>query len=147
MGLGGLIRVPEIGTFVPEMSTKQAKENLSSTLFGKARRRGGSHRGREVMKPAKARPGTVLIDEILESLKSVPRARLRIVRDVVGALAEPTAKEKRGERPKRMERGSLLDTPFCGMWRGRTDIDNGQSYGMALRQKLETRGDRPKNLR
>jgi hypothetical protein len=90
------------------------------------------------MKPAKVRREDNFIDEIVEALKSVPKTRLRIVRDVVGALAE----EKNEKRLKRARRKSLLKTPFCGIWQTRKDIGNGGSYGRRLRQKLETRGDR-----
>jgi hypothetical protein len=90
------------------------------------------------MKPAKVRREDNFIDEIVEALKSVPKTRLRIVRDVVGALAE----EKNEKRLKRARRKSLLKTPFCGIWQRRKDIRNGGSYVRRLRQKLETRGDR-----
>ena len=94
------------------------------------------------MKPAKVRREDNFIDEIVETLKSVPTTRLRIVRDLVGALAEPAVKEKGEKRLKRAGRKSLLKTPFCGIWQGRTDIGNGQSYAKSLRQSLESRGDR-----
>ncbi|MBI2088697.1 MAG: hypothetical protein HYT78_08115 [Deltaproteobacteria bacterium] len=93
------------------------------------------------MKPAKARREETFIEEIVETLKSVPKTRLRIVRDVVGALAEPVVPDKGGVRLKRRARKSLLKTPFCGMWEGRTDIGDGRSYARALRQGLESRGD------
>jgi hypothetical protein len=99
------------------------------------------------MKPAKVREEETFIDEILETLKSVPKTRLRIVRDVIGALAEPSARDKGRARSKRRARRSLLNTPFCGMWQDRTDIDNGRSFASTLRQRLENRGDRAKNLR
>jgi hypothetical protein len=89
-----------------------------------------------------ARRQEAFIDEIIETLKAVPKTRLRIVRDVVGALAEPAVSSNEGVRLKRTARKSLLKTPFCGMWEGRTDISNGRSYGGTLRQKLESRGDR-----
>lgn len=93
------------------------------------------------MKPAKVGLEDNFIDEIVETLKSVPKSRLRIVRDVVGALAEPAVRGKGGKRLKRARRKSLLKTPFCGIWQGRTDIGNGQSYASSLRQSLESRGD------
>ena len=99
------------------------------------------------MKLAKARSEETFLDEIVETLKSVPTARLRIVRDIVGALAEPAVRDKDRARLKGMARKSLLKTPFCGMWEGRTDIGNGQSYAKTLRERLEHRGDRTKNLR
>ena len=94
------------------------------------------------MKPAKLRRENKFIDEIVETLKSVPKTRLRVVRDVVGALAEAPVREKAGKMLKRAGRKSLLKTPFCGLWQGRTDIGNGQSYAKSLRQSLESRGDR-----
>jgi hypothetical protein len=94
------------------------------------------------MKPAKTRPEETFLDEIVETLKLVPRGRLRIVRDIVGALAEVTAPGKDGVKLKRLARKSLLKTAFCGMWQGRADIDNGGSYARSLRQRLESRGDR-----
>ncbi len=94
------------------------------------------------MKPAKLRREEKFIDEIVETLKSVPKTRLRVVRDVIGALAEAPVREKPGKMLKRAGRKSLLKTPFCGIWQGRTDIGNGQSYARSLRQSLESRGDR-----
>jgi len=94
------------------------------------------------MKPAKAGRDERLVDEIVETLKSLPKTRLRIVRDVVGALAEPTEPGTEAAKMKRRGRKSLLKTPFCGMWAGRTDIGNGRAYARTLRQSLETRGDR-----
>jgi len=94
------------------------------------------------MKPAKARREETVIDEIVETLKSIPKTRLRIVRDVIGALAEPAVCDKDGMRLKRVRCKSLLKTPFCGIWEGRTDIVNGRSYARTLRQRLESRGDR-----
>ena len=93
------------------------------------------------MKPTKVRREDNFIDEIVETLKSVPKTRLCIVRDVVGALAESSVRDKDGKRLKRMGRKSLLKTPFCGIWEGRTDIGNGQSYARSLRQGLESRCD------
>lgn len=93
------------------------------------------------MKPAKVRREDNFIDEIVEFLKSVPKSRLRIVRDVVGALAEPAVRGRAGKGRKRAGQKSLLKTPFCGIWQGRTDIGNGQSYARSLRQSLESRGD------
>lgn len=91
------------------------------------------------MKSAKALREETVIDAIVESLKSVPKTRLRIVRDIVGALAEPPVSDK---DTKRGAQKSLLKTAFCGMWKGRTEIGNGRSYAKAVRQRLESRGDR-----
>ena len=62
------------------------------------------------MKPAKLRREDNFVDEILEALRFVPKSRLRIVRDVVGALAEAAVREKDGKRLKRAGRKSLLKT-------------------------------------
>ena len=86
------------------------------------------------MKPAKARREETVIDEIVETLKSVPKTRLRIVRDVIGALAEPAVPDKDGMSLKRTRRKSLLKTPLCGIWEGRTDIENGRFYARTLRR-------------
>jgi hypothetical protein len=94
------------------------------------------------MKPARLGREDKFIDEIVEALKSVPKTRLRVVRDVVGALAEAPVRDKAGKMLKRAGRKSLLKTPFCGIWQGRKDIGNGQSYARSLRQSLESRGDR-----
>lgn len=99
------------------------------------------------MKPAKAKSGIASLDEIVETLKLIPKARLRIVRDVVAALAEPKAKSKPTTRRRSVKKKSLLDTPFCGMWADRTDIEDSQSFARTLRQRLETRSDRTTNLR
>jgi hypothetical protein len=99
------------------------------------------------MKPAKAEPKMATLDEIVETLKRVPKARLRIVRDVAEALAEPRMKSTSTLKRKSTKKKSLLDTPFCGMWVDRTDIVDGQSFARTLRRQLETRGDRTANLR
>lgn len=98
------------------------------------------------MKPAKAEE-TAELDEILEALKRVPKPRLRLVRDVVQALAQPVAESKHEAKSARKQRRSLLDTPFCGMWANRTDITDSQSFARTLRRQLETRSDRRENLR
>lgn len=94
------------------------------------------------MKTLKARREDTFLDEIVETLKSMPKRRLRIVRDIVGALAEPAAPEEAETRTKKTAAKSLLKTPFCGMWEGRADITNGRSYAASLRERLERRGDR-----
>jgi hypothetical protein len=86
------------------------------------------------------------INEILHALKSIPKTRLRIARDIIGSLAETSSPGNRRRSPSR-RRKSLLDTSFCGMWRDRKDIRNGRSYSRTLRQALESRGDRNHNLR
>jgi hypothetical protein len=91
------------------------------------------------MKSARAKSETTSLDEIVEILKRVPRARLRIVRDVVEALAESGAKSKLAAKRRSVKKKSLLDTPFCGMWADRTDIADSQSFAKTLRQRLETR--------
>ena len=98
------------------------------------------------MKSTKAE-ATAELDEILEALKRVPRPRLRLVREVVQALAQPVAASKHKARSARKQRKSLLDTPFCGMWAARTDITDSQSFARTLRRQLETRSDRRADLR
>jgi hypothetical protein len=93
------------------------------------------------MKTLKARREETFLDEIVETLKGMPKRRLQIVRDIVGALAEPAAPERAEARSKKTVAKSLLKTPFCGMWEGRADITNGRSYAGSLRQRLERRGD------
>ena len=94
----------------------------------------------ERMKPEKVRREESL-DEIFETLKSLSKRHLRIVRDVIGVLAETTSSDDEKTRLKRPTRKSLLKTPFCGMWKGRTEITDGRSYARILRQRLECRGD------
>jgi hypothetical protein len=99
------------------------------------------------MKPARADSEIVTLDEIVETLKRVPKARLRIVRDVAEALAESGAESIRAPQRRATKKKSLLDTPFCGMWADRTDIVDSQVFAPTLRQRLETRGDRRTNSR
>jgi hypothetical protein len=90
-----------------------------------------------------AKPGRVRhIYKSDETLKSVPKARLRVFRDVVGALAEPSAPDNGWTRSMCKERKSLLKTPFCGIWKGRMDVGNCRSYAKILRQNLQGCGDR-----
>ncbi len=98
------------------------------------------------MKSTKAE-ATAELDEILEALKRVPRPRLRLVREVVQALAQPIAESTPKAKPVRKQKKSLLDTPFCGMWADRTDITDSQAFARTLRRQLETRSDRREHLR
>jgi len=99
-----------------------------------------------MMKTKRANAQETTFDEIVETLKSVPEARLGIVRDFVHALAAP--RSKKGQRQTRAgKRVSLVETPFCGMWKDRKDIPDGQTFARQLRRRLETRGDRGKNAR
>jgi hypothetical protein len=98
--------------------------------------------GDKMMKTLKARRDDTFLDEIVETLRSMPKQRLRIVQDIVGALAEPGARERGEAIKKKTAAKSLLKTPFCGMWDGRADITNGRSYAGSLRLRLERRGDR-----
>jgi len=90
---------------------------------------------------------TAEIDEILEALKRVPKPRLRLVREVVQALAQPIAESIPKTKPAWKRKKSLLDTPFCGMWADRTDITDSQAFARTLRRQLETRSDRREHLR
>ena len=94
------------------------------------------------MKSTRTAGDSAFLNEIIKRLRTVPKTRLRIVRDIVGVLAEAPTRDRNGKSSKSSRRASLLNTPFCGMWQGRSDIVNGQSYGSKLRQSLESRGDR-----
>ena len=98
------------------------------------------------MKTARAKTEADILDDIVTTLKRLPRARLGAVRVVVQALAdsEPTAKQGKTKAGKKL---SLLDTPFCGMWADREDIADERTYARQLRKMLETGSDRRKNLR
>jgi hypothetical protein len=86
------------------------------------------------------------IDDIVRTLKRVPKARLNVVRDLVHALAHPQEANGKGKARAR-KRVSLLDTPLCGMWADRDDILDSQTFARQLRKRVEARGDRRKNLR
>ena len=94
------------------------------------------------MKPAKLDGDSTTINEMVARLRFVPKARLRIVHDLVRALGETRSRKNGRAGAKGRGRKSLLKTPFCGMWEGRLDLDNGQSYATKLRRSLERRGDR-----
>lgn len=57
-------------------------------------------------------------------------------------------KTRRARRPtvkaktRSWKKGSLVDSPFCGMWIDRDDIVDEWTYARQLRHMLETRGDR-----
>jgi hypothetical protein len=93
------------------------------------------------MKSEKLRREESSLENIVEALKSVPKKQLRIVRELIVALAQPAVSNKDKTR-KHSARRSLLKTQFCGMWERRRDVVNGLSYARTLRQKLESRGDR-----
>lgn len=86
------------------------------------------------------------VDDIIATLKRVPKARLGIVRELVHALAAPLSPNGK-QKPHAGKRPSLLDTPFCGMWADRADIADERTYARHLRRMLETGGDRRKNVR
>jgi hypothetical protein len=99
------------------------------------------------MKAARVKEEGTAFEEIVDTLKCVPKARLGVVRDLVQALATP-ARSTNGRRKARARKKiSLVDTPFCGMWEDREDITDGQTFARQLRKMLETRGDRRKNVR
>lgn len=98
------------------------------------------------MKTSRANTTTTAFDDIVETLRRVPKARLNAVRVVVQALAAPIAAEGRAGEQKR-KKVSLVDSPFCGMWKDREDIVDGQTFARQLREKAEKREDRRKNLR
>lgn len=98
------------------------------------------------MKNARAKAEADMLDDIVTTLKRVPKARLGAVRAVVHALADTEPATGR-DKAKSRKKLSLLDTPFCGMWADREDIKDERTYARQLRKMLETGGDRGKNLR
>ena len=65
-----------------------------------------------------------------------------------GEVKLATSLSTRNQRKTRARKKvSLVDTPFCGMWKDREDITDGQTFARQLRRMLETRGDRRKNVR
>jgi hypothetical protein len=99
------------------------------------------------MKSASAKAAdAAVLDEIAATLKRVPRTRLSIVRDLVHALATPLSTNGQSALQTR-KKPSLLDTPFCGMWKDREDITDERTYARQLRRMLETGGDRQTNVR
>jgi hypothetical protein len=97
------------------------------------------------MKTARAKRTATAFDDIVETLRRVPKARLGAVRAVVQALAAPA--DDLGHTKKRTgKRISLVDSPFCGMWKDREDIVDGQTFARQLRERAEKREDRRKNL-
>jgi hypothetical protein len=98
------------------------------------------------MKAARTRAGNTAFDDIVKTLKRVPKARLGVIRELVHALAVPQPTEVQYEVRAR-KKVSLVDTPFCGMWADREDITDEQTFARQLRRRLETRGDSRKNIR
>ena len=94
------------------------------------------------MKSTKLKGDSTTINEIVARLKLVPKTRLQIVHDVVSALGETRSRKNGRVAAKGRGQKSLLKTPFCGMWEGRLDLGNGQTYAAKLRRNLERRGDR-----
>ncbi|MGE0682938.1 MAG: hypothetical protein AB7P69_18790 [Candidatus Binatia bacterium] len=87
-----------------------------------------------------------VIEDIMATLRRVPTSRLGVVRDLVHALATP--QETNGQGKARVcKKVSLVDTPFCGMWKDREDITDEQTFARQLREMVEARGDRGKNVR
>lgn len=98
------------------------------------------------MKAARAKVEAEIFDDIVQTLKRVPKARLGVVRDLVQVLATPQPKNSQLKARAR-KKVSLVDTPFCGMWADREDIIDEQTFARQLRRRLETRSDRRKNVR
>ncbi|MBI3799680.1 MAG: hypothetical protein HY268_22250 [Deltaproteobacteria bacterium] len=99
------------------------------------------------MKAARIKVEETAFEEIIDTLKRVPKARLGVVRDLVQALAIPPTSPNSPRKAHARKQVSLVDSPFCGMWEDREDIADGQTYARQLRRRLETRGDRRKNVR
>jgi hypothetical protein len=87
-----------------------------------------------------------VIEEIVTTLRRVPKSRLIVVRDLVHALAVPQGANGQSKARVR-KKVSLVDTPFCGMWKNREDITDEQTFARRLREMVEARGDRGKNVR
>lgn len=98
------------------------------------------------MKTARTKTSSTAFDDIVETLRRVPKGRLGAVRAVVQALAAPVAAEGHAKEKAR-KKVSLVDSPFCGMWEDRKDIVDGQTFARELRERAEKREDRRKNLR
>jgi hypothetical protein len=96
------------------------------------------------MKATRTKMERATLAEIREALARVPGTQLQVVREVVRALARSSEAEIRQVSKKKE---SLLDTPFCGLWSDRTDIADGQTFARTLRESLETRDDRNRNIR
>jgi hypothetical protein len=98
------------------------------------------------MKAMQTKTESATLTDIVKTLKRVPKARLGVVRDLVRALATPqqTSSQHKVRAPKKV---SLVDSPFCGMWKDREDITDGQTFARLLRETVEGRGDRRKNIR
>ena len=75
-----------------------------------------------------------VIEDIMATLKRVPKARLGVVRDLVHALAIPQETNGQGKARVR-KKVSLVDTPFCGMWKDREDITDEQTFARQLREE------------
>ncbi len=88
-----------------------------------------------------------VLDDIVKTLKRVPKARLNAVRTLVQALALPEVSSIGQRTGQTQKKPSLLDTPFCGMWAGREDIKDERTYARQLRKMVESRDDRRANLR
>jgi hypothetical protein len=99
------------------------------------------------MKATRTKAEAAALDDIVQTLKRVPKARLNAVRAVVQALALPETVSNDQRKGKTQKKPSLLDTPFCGMWAEREDIMDERTYARQLRKMVESRGDRRTNLR
>lgn len=98
------------------------------------------------MRTARAKAKTKTLNDIVETLKRVPKARLEAVRAVVRALAAPES-PTRYAKARAHKKASLVDSPFRGMWKDRKDITDGRALARQLREIVEKRGDCGKNLR
>lgn len=98
------------------------------------------------MKTARTKADADMLNDIVTTLKRLPRAQLGAVRAVVHALATPMTADvhTKGRTGKKT---SLVDSPFCGMWKDREDIIDGQTFARQLRERAEKREDRRKHTR
>ena len=99
------------------------------------------------MKATRTKMERATLAEIREALTRVPGTRLQVVREVVQALAQSSAMEAPQTVVLKKKKESLLDTPFCGLWSERIELTDGQTFARTLRDSLETRRDRSRDLR
>src|SRR5262249_6491783 len=98
------------------------------------------------MKAARAKTAKVkALDDIIKTLKRVPTARHGVIREFVRALA--TSPVGNGQRKAHVgKKLSLVESPFCDMWKDREDITDGRTFARQLREMVKTCGDRRKNF-
>ena len=76
-----------------------------------------------LMKATQTKTESATLTDIIKTLKRVPKARLGMVRDLVRALSTPQQTTATGTKVRAPKKSSLVDSPFCGMWKDREDIN------------------------